>query len=256
MNKQLNNQFPNLTFVIPFMYDDEYRLQNLYYILNILGHFNANVIVIEQGYYQHFTNTDFYFDKAKVSGTYHFIPNLEVCQGLKIILFYRTKIINIGLKKVHTKFAAIYDTDVFFEWNNYEYAYKKLQEGNTFVYPYDGRFVEIDRQSYDNGIIKENESFANGSYGGAVFLNLEEYKKYGLENENLIGWSPDDIERHTRVSILEGTICRIEGKCYHIYHPKTEINSSGNPFSEKNIMEYHKVMQMTKNELQEYVRTW
>lgn len=250
----MKSDFSELTFVIPFYYDGEFRLENLHCILKILGQFNANIIVIEQGDYQHFTNTDYYFDNARVSGKCWFIPNRKATDVDGI--FYRTRIINIGLEKVETKYAAIYDTDVFFEYENYVRAYQKLKENYTFVYPYDGRFVDIERQYIKDGIIKEKESFANGSYGGAVFLNLSKYKEYGLENENLVGWSPDDVERHARVSTLGGDICRIEGKCYHIWHPKIGYAGTANPFKEQNLKEYHKVMNMTKEELQEYVKNW
>ena len=245
---------PDLTFVIPFYYDGEFRLENLQIVLKILGQFEANVIVIEQGNYQHFTNTDYYFDAAGINGKYWFIPNRDVT--IMDGLFYRTRIINIGLKKVETKYAAIYDTDVFFESKNYLRAYQKLNENYTFVYPYDGKFVDVERHYIKDGIIKEKESFANGSYGGAVFVNLSKYQECGLENENLIGWSPDDVERQARVSILGNGICRIEGKCYHILHQKIGFASSANPFNEQNLKEYHKVMNMKKEELQDYIKTW
>ena len=245
---------PDLTFVIPFYYDGEFRLENLHCILKILGKFNANVMVVEQGSYQHFTNTDYYFDNAGINGKYWFIPNRDVT--IMDGLFYRTRILNIGLEKVKTKYAAIYDTDVFFENENYLRAYQHLKKDYTLVYPYDGRFVDIERQYINDGIIKEKESFASGSYGGAVFVNLNNYREAGLENENLIGWSPDDIERQARVSILEGGICRIEGKCYHIWHPKSNYVGADNPFNEQNLKEYGKVMNMKKEELKEYIKNW
>lgn len=275
------SKFPDLTFVIPFYYDGEFRLENLYCVLKILGRFNANVMVVEQGSCQHFTNTDYYFDNAGINGQYCFVPNKNVCEFIssnyvrtaphgnfeflsQVVpittilndIFYRTRIINIGLKKVKTKYFAIYDTDVFFKDEKYVYAYKKLKEGFTFVYPYDGKFVDIERQYIKDGIIKEKESFANGSYGGAVFGNLSKYQECGLENENLIGWSPDDVERQARVSILGRSICRIEGKCYHILHPKIGFASSANPFNEQNLKEYGRVMNMKKEELKEYIKNW
>ena len=274
-------QFPDLTFVIPFYHDGEFRLENLYCVLKILGRFNANVMVVEQGSYQHFTNTDYYFDNAGINGQYCFVPNKNVCKFIsshdvhtaphgnfeflsQVVpittilndIFYRTRIINIGLEKVKTKYAAIYDTDVFFENENYLRAYQHLKKDYTLVYPYDGRFVDIERQYINDGIIKEKESFASGSYGGAVFVNLNNYREAGLENENLIGWSPDDIERQARVSILEGGICRIEGKCYHIWHPKSNYVGADNPFNEQNLKEYGKVMNMKKEELKEYIKNW
>ena len=253
----MESTFPDLTFVIPFYYDGEYRLENLQCILKILGKFGSNVIVIEQGGYQHFTNTDFYFDEAKINGKYYFIPNHDVCQGLGIELFYRTKIINIGLKKVATKYASIYDTDVFFDDENYRKTYDLLLGKRTVVYPYDGRFVDIDRSYITDGIIKQQTSMATGSYGGAVFLNLDDYRKCGLENEKLIGWAPEDFERHSRIDKLGFNIHRIEGKCYHIIHPHSGINSSpSNPFDKQNLSEYCKVNKMEKEQLIEYIKTF
>ena len=251
-NLTMESIFPDLTFVIPFYYDGEFRLENLNCILRILGQFKANVIVVEQGSYQHFTNADYYFNEAKVNGEYYFIPNYRVCQDLGIEIFYRTRIINLGLKKVTTQYAAIYDADVFFTPENYARAYQKLEEKYSFVYPYDGMFVDVDREFITTGKASERVSMVTGSYGGAVFLNLNDYQKIGLENENLIGWAPDDFERHSRADTFGLNICRIEGKCYHIYHPQVGTN----PYNEQNVKEYNKVMNMKNNELTAYIKTW
>ncbi len=124
------------------------------------------------------------------------------------------------------------------------------------VYPYSGKFVDIDRSFILDGIIKEHDSYTIGSVGGALFLNKAHYLKAGLENENIISWGPEDSERYARMQNLGYQINRIPGTCYHIKHP-TGVNSSNkNPYYEANVAEYEKVKNMDGDQLTEYIKTW
>lgn len=232
-----------ITFIIPVSLDSTERMDSLNNILHFINDkFKTNIIIIEEDTEQKVfcieTNIDLYFLKRESN------------------IFYRTKVINHGLKRAQTKYACIYDTDVIFEPASFVKALELLKEDNTLVYPYSGKFVDIERSYLSDGIIKERPSCVIESFGGALFVNLEKYKECGLENETIIGWGFEDFERHDRVKILGHKIARVPGTCWHIEHPRGINSSTQNPHWANNEKELYKVRGMDKEELQKYISLW
>ena len=64
-------------------------------------------------------------------------------------------------------------------------------------------------------------------------FNTEEYKKWGMENENFIAYGYEDDERHFRFSMLS-SVGRIEDFVYHMEHGRTSNSWFNNPYIEKN----------------------
>ena len=185
-------------------------------------------------------------------------------------IFHRTKYINMELRHTLTKFAAVIDSDVVVPVNQISEAVRLLSCGNLImVLPYDGRFINIDAYFSDlfrnsNNIssicsIDGNQSLMFGfiSVGGAFIVNVLEYKKVGWENEFFPGWGPEDFERVNRLSILGYKPLRVEGKIYHLDHPRG-INSSNiyEPLILATKREYCKVSSMSRDELRGYIDTW
>ncbi|MEK6877981.1 MAG: hypothetical protein AABY22_00155 [Nanoarchaeota archaeon] len=233
------------TFIIPFMIDHKDRLENLNCILKFLdNNFDTNFILVETGEKSH------YFDLLNIGAKHIFNP-------IKKKLFHRTKLINEGIKLSKTPYVSIYDTDVVFREDSIYEAIQKLKNGATLSYPYNGDFIDIKRLYINDGIIAAmpGESHVIGSFGGACFLNIEDYIKCGMENENFKSHCPDDIERKTRVEKLGYRVERTEGKCYHITHWRGE-NSGGGRYTEANNAEWNKIKAMNKFELLNYVKSW
>lgn len=224
----MKHDLQDITFVIPFHKDSQERETNILCILKFLfDNFNTGILTIEDD------------DKFMHEG-----------------IWYRTKAINEGLRNAKTKFVAIYDTDVIFPPDNIVKAYELLKGGHTLIYPYSGKLVDINRSYIYDGEIKEKESYVSASYGGAVFVNKEKYKKCGWENENIIGWGFEDYERVARVRTLDHSIARVEGTCYHIQHPINQHSSPQNPFWKNNEGEYYRIKNLSKEELEDEIKRW
>lgn len=234
----------DVTFVIPFYKDSEERLENLKCILKYINdNFETNISISEVGESSVWAELD-------VSGCHTFEFRTDG-------LFHRTKVINDGIKhpSVRTPYIAIYDTDVIFNPKAIEIAANYLRLGFHFSYPYTGEFVDIERSYILDGVIREKESLTKDSCGGAVFINREAYWMAGLENENIVSWGPEDICRKYRMLALGYKMGRSSGSCYHIKHPPSP-NSGPNKYTSKNNEEYLKISNMSKDELQKYIKTW
>ena len=243
----VKHPLPDCTFVIPFFKDSDDRLENLECILNFLvDNFDTNIILVEatNGIY-HFPLLKSY-DKLNHSVEYIFHKQ----EGA---IFHRTRVINTGIKASKTPYIAIYDVDVVFPIQNIVRAVELLREGAQMTYPYAGDFVDVERADYlKNGYIRERESFAVDSKGGAVFMNTDDYVAAGMENIKIVGWGFDDCERWHRLYTLGYRIARTEGKCWHIMHERV----AQNPHNETNMAEFEKVKGMNKEELRQYITGW
>ena len=250
----MKHDLKKITFVIPFQIDSPERDENLRCILKYLcKNFDTNILLIEQSitpYYRGRCKMTI-DSKVNVIKHHHMLPD-----PIRINTFHRTKVINEGIKLATTPYISIYDADVILKIPNYVKAYELLKQGASLVYPYDGKFVDINRQYIKDGIIKEYDSHVVGSYGGACFLNKKNYIACGLENENIISWGPEDMERHERVLNLGYQVVRVQGNCYHIKHPTGVNSSTKNPYWKANEAEYYKVKDMSREELAGYVKTW
>jgi hypothetical protein len=95
------------------------------------------------------------------------------------------------------------------------------------------------------------------SVGGAFLVDIERYRIRGWENENFIGWGPEDSERYARLEILGKKPLKVDAELYHLHHPRGINSGSIEPmlaFSTKK--EYAKVCSMSPDQLREYVSQW
>lgn len=243
----MRTDISDVTFIIPVQIDSPERLENLNTILKFLfSHFFTRVIVIEDT-----GNTGQRVFLPPVSEARYFACSLR-SDGV----FHRTGVINCGIAGSNTKFISIYDADCIFDPENIIASVLELREGADMVYPYSGKFVDIDRKYISTGEIEERVSFTTESAGGAVFLRREAYCDAGMDNEFLISHCPDDVERFSRMKKLGYIVRRIEGTCWHITHPRGKNSAAVNDFTQTNLAEYKKVDGMTKQQLYEYIQTW
>lgn len=174
------------------------------------------------------------------------------------------------LSKVSTETAGIWDTDAVAPIAQLLQAHQRISDEQTIMaYPYDGRFWYINDffsslfcEKLDIRLLTDFDMprrLMCGYYsvGGAFLVNVGRYRQYGWENENFIGWGPEDSERYKRLHILGQTPVRVPGSLYHLYHSRG-INS-GDRDAEviyKTKKEYSRICGMMPEELRKDIETW
>lgn len=245
------------TFMIPYTYDSEDRLENLRLCINYLNHHftGHNILVYE------------WIKKGKQATAIqeHFL-NTEVLVDNTSKTFHRTRFLNIMAKISTTKVIINQDCDVLIPIKQLENAINKAYRDYDVVLPFDGRFAGIPRipfyykllNSLDLGVVKTNYVLKgadkSNTYGGCVVYNKKRFLELGGENENFVSWGPEDYERIIRFKKLGGFTYREKGMLYHIEHVIGTDSGKSNPNFENNNNEYKKICLMNKKELQEYVK--
>jgi predicted glycosyltransferase involved in capsule biosynthesis len=246
-----------VTFLIPLRIDSYERFLNVQIVISYLTmYFKTNISVIE-------------VDNIKKIPAdiiplvnYKFFKSNESC-------FFRTRINNKLIKSCNTKIGVLYDCDVILPLSQLINSINKIrQRSHLFALPYDGTFIQIDQYSkylfmktmdldcFDRDWeIYDVDTF--NSVGGCFAFNVKEYRKCGLENENIIGWGHDDIERKRRLSILGYDVYRPSGNLYHLFH---ERKNNSYFFDEEkkfnSYLEYLSICKLNKTQLRDNIKTW
>lgn len=243
------------TFVIPFRIDSDERLRNLRAVLKWIEPLNATIFLLEA-------------DKQSKAG--------EMCSAPNIVytfiedanpIFHRTRYINMMLERVKTEIVAVLDADVIVGHSKIaEAVHSIVDDGKTIAYPYDSRFVYLSEEDtvkliedMDLRLLDAKELpllMGRPSCGGIYLAHQERYLALGGENENFVGWGPEDAERMRRVSIMDGGVSWTDtGRAYHLNHPRLENSSYFNEdVATKLRLEFVKVCSMDKDELSAYIK--
>lgn len=261
-NSRMENFYnlDDLTICIPIRIDSSERMRNIKSVIRFYASMtNARFMIVESD-----DTRKFIYDEAFPSLDYKFIEDNSQ-------IFHRTKILNLMLSKVETRFAGIWDSDAIAPVEQVYKAVKHLRTNPklAIVYPFNGKFWNISNYFADKfskaldikllSDFPQQKELLYGyhSVGGAFIVNVDVYKQYGWENEYFIGWGPEDSERYRRVEILGNPAFMVKGDLYHLDHPRG-INS-GNENSALSLStrkEYAKVCAMERDELTEYIKTW
>jgi hypothetical protein len=241
----------DLTFTIPVMHDSHDRKKNLDLSLcHLQKHIKAEYMIGEC------KSNDFGY--MGEWATYRHYGHTE---------FHRTKMLNDMANEATTPYIANYDCDVFFPPMQIWLTVEKLRNGSQIVYPYDGRFARMDRFPWfkkieavvDIGAVSDNTLSGRAikeSVGGAVFWNKEAFIEYGMENEYMVSYAPEDVERYERAFKLGCKIENVGGALYHMDHFKGPDSSNKNPHFLKSRALLETYRKMTADELRKEVDTW
>lgn len=269
-----------ITFVTHLRYDHPDRIENLnaiidYYSTNILS---SKFIFVEDDK-EH--NKE--FDKVKfLKGhtKFLFVPNEHT--------YYRTRALNVGIKAADTDVVVSMDTDCLVKPEAIHACVKALTTDETLAtvaWPYNGYFLDVMGETrtkilnttYNfNDIVNDLDGNLNmplsSSYknfhvrctddkhlgtGGFVMFNRKRFLEAGGYNENFIGWGCEDNELVDRLTKLGHKTFRYshpDAICFHLYHSSAQ--RAENPFFNQNSEEWHRVKDMTKEELQKYITMW
>lgn len=226
MKKNINkSNLLDVTFIIPVRISHVDRLNNLEFLINYLtNNFNTNIIVYE-------ADTTIKITKNILDKVTHMF------EYTSDNIFHRTKYLNNMLKKVTTKYVVNQDCDVFLPLNVYTDAVNLLNNGVDVVYPYNGEFVNFNRNELDDVCKTFNPKDSQttlDSYGGMIFFNTEVYKNGGGEDERFYGWGFEDRERVSRFRKLGYRVERMSNRLYHIDHHRDINSGSDHPNFKKN----------------------
>lgn len=242
----------DVTFTIPVHMDHVDRKGNLELSLHLLqAAFDTNFIICEQG------GRKFEYMNKWARYVRSESPN-----------FHRTKMLNDMCNLAETKFIANWDADIIIPPMQLLMAAEELRAGADGVFPYDGRFARMPRnvwlaklQKYrDIGVVgaemfkgREPDHY---SVGGAVMWNKESFVEGGMENEHMISFGPEDVERFDRFTLLGFDIRRVKGSLFHMNHFIGTNSSFRNPHFKANHRELDKIHAMSAELLRDYVDTW
>ena len=231
----MKTDLTDVTFLFLVRLDSIQRLENVKVITDsLLKYFNTNIIVLEADSY----NNDFLRKSLNKKITYQFINDKDP-------VLHKTKYYNYMVNKVHTKYLAIWDTDIVIDKNAICESMKHLREEVDVALPYDGFCYEIPdiiKQYYfkhqDIRILKRHIGKMNLLYerplvGGAVFVKTEKYLQSGGDNEEIYGWGNDDFTRYKRFQVNNFNIYRTKNRLFHLCHPRGVNSQFRNSFSKK-----------------------
>lgn len=242
----------DVTFTIPVHYDHPTRKENLdlslYFLLSEL---NTHIIIGEQG-------------DEKFSGVGQWAKYMR----FDMPNFHRTKMLNDMAKESETRFIVNWDCDVMIPPIQLYMAVMELRKGADMVYPYGGPFARMPRNPYyeilngarDIGVVR-GEAFKGReadhfSVGGAVMFDKDSFIDGGMENEAMISFGPEDVERYERFTRLGYDIRRVNGCLFHLNHFVGDNSSPRNPLFADNQAELEKIRGMDDAQLRVYVDGW
>ena len=254
-----NPQIKNLnktTFIIPVCIESDDRYNNAKSVLGFLNkNFKTNVIIHE------LTK-----DKSKLDfiGSLKNLKIKHIVEISSLEYYHRTRQLNEMLNIVNTPVVVNYDIDVILPVDSYIESEKLIIEGTSdFVYPYgDGQYqreislafnrndfnVNFDLQSIDNKLLKTITS----KYGHCVFANTKKYIECGGENENFIGYGPEDQERENRFITLKYNVSRVDNLVYHFEHSRTQFSNGSSKYFDLNHKLFDKLLAMDYKTMLDY----
>ena len=178
--------------------------------------------------------------------------------------YHRTRQLNEMLNIVKTPVVVNYDIDVILPVDSYIESQKLILGGDSdFVYPYgDGKYqreislgfnrdefnVNFNIQSIDDNLLITLTS----KYGHCVFANTKKYRNCGGENENVIGYGPEDQERENRFITLKYNVSRVDNLVYHFEHSRTPFSNGDNKYYDPNHKLCDKLLAMDYKSMLDY----
>ena len=248
----------DVTFMIPLKMESEDRKKVITLVIDyVLKHLDTKIIICEEGaspVFSQLIKREWY---PKL--TYIFRKNEKE-------LFHKTKNLNLMVRKATTPIVVSLDSDVVFYPHQYQHA-AQLIRGNIvdFCYPFNQPNHNIPTafqtkfgMTLNLVALEPLLKFEHPSPppGGCFFMNKEKFIKAGMENENFISWGPEDVERRDRLAKLGYRVASCDGKLFHLEHSRTFNSDTSNPLFKNNEMEYQKIINMSQDQLKQYIGTW
>lgn len=249
--------------LIPIKIDSRCRTRNLNIILNYIKEYYSdyNIHIVEgditQKLHPRIFTKDINYNYVKLQHREH---------------FHQAKLINDLCNQSTNDIICIQDADVFITKEQFNKSVEYINSGEyDMISPYNGTCYNLlddhvftiqkllhDKQPIVNNI---NTSLCkkrcNGkSKGGCYFFNKQKFIEGGMANENFVGWGGEDDELLHRFTKLNYKFYRLEGVLYHLPHDRTNNAKPHHELYQNNMIELQRIIKMTKEELQEEIKTW
>ena len=263
-----------LTFIIHLRKDTEERAKN---VDIIIAYYKSIIplckfIVVEDDKIQNF----------------EYLKNDE---NIQYIHFYnegqhnKCKGYNIGLSRCETNIVCFLDVDCIVSKQNIEKAISTLDHNGGMCIGYNGiaiyfnytvkkqiinhteslyDFLEtfVDKTNLQTGYTNEFYHVANTrAVGGMLLGETHTFKNIGGFNPNFKGWGYEDneiITRSKKLSIPVYMINTSKSLLFHLPHISDENKNKENKHAsyKLNEQEFLRIISLSKNELEEYIKSW
>lgn len=257
-NNSIDTDMGDVTIVIPIRVDSDDRIANLKTIIRLYSTLeNIYFIIWEADNFQRL-----HIEESERIN-YSFYKDINP-------VFHHTYYRNEMIKQAKTSIVIVWDVDILVPEEQLYKAVNDIRNRHAILsYPYDSVCYSLSSDISDNfrdrldwsALFSEKEKFPTMfgelTVGGIFVVDREKYMQVGMENENFIGWGPEDIERLKRLTILNLPVSRVTGSIYHLYHPR-KLNSGYvdqfQNFSAKK--ELLRICRMSKVDLLEEIADW
>jgi predicted glycosyltransferase involved in capsule biosynthesis len=254
LNNSLENyNMDDLTFILPVGIETEDRYRNFLFTINYLINIcpEAHYIIHEMGDINYSANVEHARIKKIFSKTQKINEK-----------FYKTWCINRAIEEAKTKVICIYDVDVLIPLESIEKSIKYIIEGYDMVLPYSYgpyqkqilNFKECEQfiksLNFDDfKTVRPNNSF----YGHVQFFNKLSYMEVGGENEEMIGWGPEDQEKLFKMYSLGYKVKYLDNSyVWHIEHSRLNPTPWISEIHDKNMKIFEKIKNMSNEERKNY----
>jgi len=257
----MTNHLQDATFIIPIRIDSEERERNIKIVLNyLIKNLSTKIVVFENDTYSKFGELgipgahleEYWFEETK--------PEVP---------FHKTRFLNEVVNKVQTEIVVFYDADILLPIPSYQRAYHEIKNRRSdFVFPYGwGNFQREIYTRHKDKIDAETDlddlspdwykDSIPSEYGHVLFLNRRSFIEGYMDNEAIVMGGPEDKERIIRFKKLGYKVDWLpESYVYHLEHPRQDYQSTSlsNETSRQNYIEYIKICQMEKEEIEGYYK--
>lgn len=242
----------DVTFTIPVSYDHQDRKFNLGLSVCMLQRFfDTNIIIGEQG-----------------GRKFEYFSQWCEYKSFSYPDFHRTKMLNEMAMATDAPIVVNWDADVFLPIAQIIKAVQLIRRNQAdMVYPYDGRFARVPRTNFtrlekylDVGILQDPYKGTSPddrkSVGGAIFFNKESFIVGGMENERMISYAPEDVERFERYTRLGYKVKRLNGIIFHMDHFRGPNSTIHHELYKKNEAELERLRRLDNSQLLAEVSQW
>ena len=254
--KLLSYDLTKCTFIIPLRIETADRMRNITTsLIYLLRNFDTHVIVKELDTESIFEQQVVPMLKAALEPQ-RFARIKHIFEKTDDFTFHRTKILNDMLWMSETPVTVNYDSDILLPVETYiaaqnmivnEYINPDVKDGvpPKIVYPYgygmfqyqlhidDSHVTEFINSQFNFEAFNGRMRHWDAKYGFCQFVDTEEYKKLGGENENFIAYGYEDDERFHRFNLLS-SVARLNDNVFHMEHGRTKNSWFNNPHCESN----------------------
>ena len=245
-------ELDDVTFIIGVRIDSADRLRNVLAVTNWLSRtYTSRVIVGTE-------------DVSSLRSLLSSETEILYCGNTIDLPFHNTRIYNMLAREVATPIMVQLDADVIIPPTQMLEAARLIRENEAeVVYPYE-RFEIVRKESgldflnteitsaLDIGI----QTIPNPSFGGCVVKDVAYFMKSGMENERLIGWGPEDKERHVRAQILGARISRVSGPLLHLEHAHNPLSNTNHSYGDNSWAELRRIQTLSSEELNHEIALW